>query len=53
MDNNGKYLVQNYSIKYIQSLSTWVFLHNRTYDKREKNILAVGNAIYNSEKYDG
>jgi len=46
LDRRGKYLIENYSTKYIQSISVWNAVKKRQYDSARKNLIAFGGAIY-------
>lgn len=52
LDAEGKYLIENYDIQYIQSVTTWDLLNDRSYDKRDYDLLAIGDVIYDQETYD-
>lgn len=47
---DGRYLVEAYDIRYVQSLRVAQILRNRTYDQPRKSLLAFGGAIYEKEK---
>ncbi len=57
-DGSGKYLVENYFVKYTQSMSVYAIVNNRSYSAMRSPILAVGNPQYESpnqgysENYD-
>ncbi len=47
MDENGQYLVENHDISYIQSPTVLKGIQDRTYQNRDKSILAMGGANFN------
>jgi len=51
LNKDGKLLIENYDIKYIQSLKTWDIIRKRRYSPLRKSLLAVGGAIYNHEEF--
>lgn len=46
MNTNGKYLVEDYNIKYIPSVTSWASLQNRNFRDDRKSLLAMGGATY-------
>jgi CHAT domain-containing protein/Tfp pilus assembly protein PilF len=50
-DTNGNYLVNKYSISYVQSLGVLDLLKKRTYMPNRKPLLAFGGAVYDKIKY--
>lgn len=46
MDQNGKYLVEKFNIRYVQSLTVFDLISKRKYDKPSHTILAIGNPDY-------
>lgn len=51
IDNDGKYLVENYDIGYIQSFHILKILKQRIFDNERKEMLAFGGAVYNELTY--
>ena len=51
IDENGKYLVENYNIVYTQSISISSIIKKRIYGNSRKSLLAFGGAIYNDVSY--
>ena len=47
LNEQNKYLIQNYNVKYIPSVSVWASLQNRKFPENRKSILAMGGATYN------
>ncbi|MDX9980708.1 MAG: CHAT domain-containing protein, partial [Lentisphaeria bacterium] len=47
---DGRYLVEAFDIRYVQSLRVAQILRDRTYDQPRKPLLALGGAIYEKEK---
>lgn len=45
-DKNNQYLVENFDIQYIHSLSVQKLIRNRTYSGQRKPLLAFGNPKY-------
>tara|TARA_B100000315_G_C14577471_1_gene588633 strand:+ start:177 stop:2588 length:2412 start_codon:yes stop_codon:yes gene_type:complete len=52
IDQKGKYMVENYKIKYSQSMGILELLKNRKYKKERKPLLALGGAVYDEIKYE-
>ena len=46
VNNAGKYLIENYNIKYIPSATVWAQLQDRNYSDSRKPLLALGGATY-------
>jgi len=46
---DGKYLVEKYDVRYVQSLRVAQMLRDRTYDQPRKSLLAFGGAVYEKE----
>jgi CHAT domain-containing protein len=42
----GRYLIEDYNVKYIPSASVWASLYNRSYGENRKTLLAMGGATY-------
>jgi len=51
IDENGKYLVEKYVIKYIPSLAVRKSIDKRNYKHFRKPVLALGGAIYDTTSY--
>lgn len=50
--HDGKsYLVEDHSVKYVQSMTIWEFLKTRQYADSRKFMLAFGGAVYNQDSY--
>ncbi len=49
INENGQYLVELFEIRYIQSMSVWHLLNDRTYNNRGKDLIAFGGAEYSGE----
>lgn len=47
MDENNKFLLEKFNIKYIPSATVWASLQNRNYSETRKPLLAFGGATYN------
>ena len=43
---DNKYLIENYNVKYVPSVSVWASLQNRVYSDDRKELLAMGGATY-------
>ncbi|MBI5218159.1 MAG: CHAT domain-containing protein [Bacteroidia bacterium] len=50
-DKDGKYMVENYTVTYTQSLSVSEMLKTRKYPATRKPLLALGGAVYNEKTY--
>jgi CHAT domain-containing protein len=50
---DGRYLVEAYDIRYVQSIRVAQILRGRTYDQPRKPLLAFGGAIYEKGKDSG
>ena len=50
MNADNKYLIENYNVKYIPSVSVWASLQNRVYNDDRKELLAMGGATYQDPK---
>ncbi|MEQ6118187.1 CHAT domain-containing protein [Reichenbachiella sp. MALMAid0571] len=46
IDQNGKYLIEKYTIQYTQSATVWSLIQGRNYPASRKPMLAFGGAIY-------
>ena len=46
INSAGKYLIENYNIKYIPSATVWAQLQDRNYSDSRKPLLALGGATY-------
>ena len=51
-DENGKYLVANYRIKYAQSMGVLGLIRERRYKEDRKPLLAFGGAVYDDVAYN-
>ncbi len=51
VDADGKYLIEKYHIRYIQSLGVLKLLEQRIYSTTRKPMLAFGGAVYNPMTY--
>jgi len=51
VDDNGKYLVENYNISYTQSMGVMDIINNRQYKSDRKPLLAFGGAVYDETTY--
>jgi CHAT domain-containing protein len=49
---DGRYLVEKYNIKYLQSLTVEESISKRNYSKERKPLLAFGGAVYDNISYD-
>ena len=49
---DGRYLIEKYHIKYLQSLTVGDSLSKRRYTKDRKPLLAFGGAVYDEVSYD-
>lgn len=45
---NGSYLIENYDISYVPSISIYKLLNDRIYRQRSYNLIAFGGAIYDT-----
>jgi CHAT domain-containing protein/Tfp pilus assembly protein PilF len=52
IDEDGKYLVENYRITYTQSMGIRELIKERKYKKERKPLLAFGGGVYNEVSYD-
>ena len=52
IDKNGKYLVEEYRVSYVQSMSTRELIRKREYREGRKPLLAFGGAVYDEVSYD-
>jgi len=52
IDEDGKYLVENYRITYTQSMGIRRLIKFRKYEKDRKPLLAFGGAVYDEMSYD-
>ena len=46
IDQNGKYLIEKYTIQYTQSATVWSLIQDRNYPTSRKPMLAFGGAVY-------
>lgn len=46
VDQSGKYLIENYHIRYVQSLAVMKAVEKRKYTQDRKALLAMGGAVY-------
>lgn len=53
IDDQGKYLVESYSIRYAPSLGVQTLLQQRAYPDSRKPLLAFGGAVYDGYQYSG
>ena len=51
IDENGQYLVEDYSIRYIHSLDMHKLIRKREYDEDRKPLLAFGGAVYEDSDF--
>lgn len=51
INDEGKYLIEDFDIQYIQSASVWNMLNERTYGNRPMEIVAFGGAEYGKENF--
>lgn len=49
---DGRYLIEKYHIKYLQSLTVGESISKRHYTKDRKPLLAFGGAVYDEDSYD-
>jgi CHAT domain-containing protein len=47
---DGKYLVENFDVRYLHSVNTLMQLEKRTYATNRKNLLAMGGAVFQTMK---
>jgi CHAT domain-containing protein len=47
LNEQNKYLIQKYNVKYIPSVTVWSMLQNRNFPENRKSIFAMGGATYN------
>lgn len=52
IDNDGKYLTENFNIKYNYSLNVFKLLKQRDYLNNSNEMLAFGGAVYNGNTVD-
>ena len=52
VDRNGKYLVENHHISYVQSVDMRKLISKREHGDKRKPLLAFGGAIYEEAVYD-
>ncbi len=52
LDEDGKYLVENYHISYIQSIGVHKLIKERKYSEDRKPLLAFGGAVYDKVSYN-
>ncbi len=46
VDENGKYLIENYDVRYVPSMSIWKEIEGREYANTRKNMIAFGGATF-------
>jgi len=46
IDQDGKYLIEKYTIQYTQSATVWSLIQDRNYPSNRKPMLAFGGALY-------
>lgn len=51
VDDDGRYLVEKYDVRYVQSLSVLAAMKTRRYDSKRKPMLAFGGAVYDPITY--
>ncbi|MFC1528012.1 CHAT domain-containing protein, partial [Candidatus Neomarinimicrobiota bacterium] len=49
LDENDNYLVDNYTVRYVQSLKTFDYLQSKQKLNYQKDVLAIGGALYNNK----
>ena len=52
IDEKGRYLVEKFDIKYIQSMGIASIIEKRQFSENRKKMLAFGGAIYNEVDYN-
>ncbi len=52
VDRNGKYLVENHHISYVQSADIRKLIRKREHGDKRKSLLAFGGAVYEETVYD-
>ena len=52
VDENGKYLIEKYGVKYVPSTTVWKSIKNRNYSANRKNMIAFGGATYAPYTYE-
>jgi len=52
MDEQGHYLVECFTIRYVQSLSVLEQIQQRRYPEYRRSLLAFGGAVYDERSYD-
>ena len=52
IDEEGKYLVEDYYINYVQSMEIREIVNERKYSENRKPLLAFGGAVYDEVTYD-
>ncbi len=50
VDGNNQYLLQTKQISYASSVTSWLLLKKRVYEKQRRSVLALGGAIYQAKK---
>ncbi len=50
---DGRYMVEQYGIKYTQSLTVLSFIRQREYSPKRKPVIAFGGALYDRINYSG
>ncbi|MBU0764402.1 MAG: tetratricopeptide repeat protein [Bacteroidetes bacterium] len=51
-DKEGKYLVERFDVRYVQSMSVMALIRSRMYNDSRKPALAIGGAVYRKETYE-
>ncbi len=52
IDPDGRYLVERFHVRYIQSLTVAQLVQDRSYPETRKPMLAVGGAVYDAPRYE-
>ena len=52
IDSEGRYLVENYTIRYVQSMTVQQLIKSRQYEGNRKPMLALGGAVYDEISYE-
>jgi len=47
---DNKYLIENFNVKYVPSVSVWASLQDRTYSDAREELIAMGGATYQDPK---